>query len=337
MVTKVKKSTFNSQDNLGVVSLTDYLAIGDGVTDNTAQILAAIAAAIAAGYPLLVPAGVFITSPITMPSNLFILGDGDNSVLKLKSGSTAALLTANANCRITNLKLDGNKSAVSGSSVHGVAITSIANVKVVRATIINTLGDGINITGTITDNVVVHSCSITGFTRNGISWEAGTNVRIFDNSIRDSDVVASPGIGLSVSSTGNVVKSGIVTHCYSNNNAGGGYAFAGNGSKNVTNISVVGCFAVGNIGNGFRISTAERVILSGCVATNNTIDGYRLEGDVQNTRLVTCVADTNTSFGIREVVAGATPNYNGFLHCVVTGNGNNTITKVGANSTILSI
>ena len=78
-------------------------------------------------------------------------------------------------------------------------------------------------------------------------------------------------------------------------------------------------------------------MVTNCIAKSNTIDGFRLEGDVQNSRLTTCLANGHTQSGFREVTSGSTPNFNGFVYEVSTNNGTNTVTKVGANSLIVSV
>ena len=61
------------------INLLDYGAVGDGITDNSAAILAAFNAANASGKSLYVPAGIYnIASTVAVPSlqNIVIFGDG---------------------------------------------------------------------------------------------------------------------------------------------------------------------------------------------------------------------------------------------------------------------
>lgn len=76
-----------------MVSVKDFGAVGDGVTDDTAAIQKAIdeLSADGGGY-LLFPAGVYKTRPLSMKSNVAIIGKGAT----LKNVEYGTLLTANA-------------------------------------------------------------------------------------------------------------------------------------------------------------------------------------------------------------------------------------------------
>lgn len=328
MTNRVKGSGFRVQDTFGYVSLLDIAgASSDGTTDNTA----ALNTALALNLPLFIPAGVFITGPISVPANSRIFGYG---TLKLKAASTSSLLSIGSGTSIDSVTLDGNKGNVTGTC-HGIAITNAVATSITGVKIQNTLSDGVSITGTATDGVGVRNCDITGFTRNGITWTEGNDVRILGCNIYLSDSVASPGDGIAVVSTGNTASNGKIADCTSKSNVGRGFAFVGSGSKNVTAVTVASCTAKSNTGNGFHLLTAQRIFMTNCLSVGNSIDGFRIEGDTQNCRLSESGAFTNTSYGIREVTTGATPNLNGFIYNIATGNGTDTITKVGASSFIV--
>lgn len=74
---------------IGVIDVTDYAAVGDGTTDNTAALTAASAAAVTAGKPLFFPAGTYANA-----SNLTIaasLRAAAGASLKPASGVRVAL------------------------------------------------------------------------------------------------------------------------------------------------------------------------------------------------------------------------------------------------------
>jgi len=107
-----------------------YSATGDGVTDDTSGIASAITAAAASGGVVYIPAGTYITSPITLPPGVTLQGvngqgyynatstvpnSASISRLKLKSGSTNALISPDdggvnlaTHVRIIDLALDCN-------------------------------------------------------------------------------------------------------------------------------------------------------------------------------------------------------------------------------------
>ena len=332
MVTRVKLSSWNSGDNLKYVSVIDYGAKGDGSADDTA----AFVAALAVGSPVFVPAGTYIVSGISVPANVSMAGSGRASVIKLKSTSTLPVLSIGAGTDIKDLKIDGNKAAQT-VTCHGILATDAIQSSIENVTITNTKGDGINVTGTNTNYLQVTNCLITGFTKNGILVEAGKLVSIDTCYAGNSDAVASPGDGFSIASNGSTLNNISLVGCVSTGNVGRGYSIVGNTSKNVTDTSISDCHAFQNTSHGFHLLTTERDQLTTCTAKTNGGDGFRVEGDVQHCRLSLCNAHNNTGYGIREVTAGSTPNFNGFIYSITRNNGNDTVTKVGANSTVVSI
>jgi hypothetical protein len=98
--------------DLGVFNVKDILygATGDGATDDTTAIAAAITAAAINGGAVYFPAGTYIVSGLTMASGVYLAADG--ATIKLKSSSNAHLLdfTDVAGSGILGtLTLDGNK------------------------------------------------------------------------------------------------------------------------------------------------------------------------------------------------------------------------------------
>lgn len=334
MITRVKNSSINTVDTLGYINLLDVAgASADGTTDN----VAAINTALATGLPLYIPAGTFVSSPFTVPDNSVIFGSGNLSILKLKNVTNAAFITLGAGVTLSNICVDGNKGNQVSTGCHGIVVNNGAITNITNVRIKSTKGDGIKVTGTSTNGVCINTAVVTGFTENGINVTSGTNITLFDCYTSNSDVAASPGNGVNVLSDGTTLSAVVIDTCVSNSNVGQGFAIKGFGSKNTVDVSIASCLASSNTGNGFQLQTTERVVLTNCIAKSNTIDGFRLEGDVQNSRVTTCIANGNTQFGFREVTSGSTPNFNGFIYEVSTNNGTNTVTKVGANSLVVSV
>lgn len=334
MTTKPKGSSWNSVDNLGYVTITDAGCIGDGVTDNTA----AMNAVLALGKPVFIPVGVFLCGPITVPANTLMFGGGSTAVIKLKGSSVSSMLTIGSGTVLDNFAVDGNKASMSNPNLHGVVIANAANVQLKNLTITNTSGDGINITGAAPTGIKIKGCEISGFTKNGITLDNGTNVLIESCITAVSDIVAAPGDGISlaVGAVGYSTNLVTISDCISRNNSGRGIAVVGAGSKNVSNVTIKGSLVSANTGHGIHLLTAQQVLVNGCIAKSNNGDGIRLEGDVINSRISECIADSNAGFGIREIIAGATPNNNGLIYSVAVGNTtSNVITKIGAGSFVI--
>lgn len=103
--------------NNAVINVRDYGAIGDGTTDDTASMLAAITAQQAAGGVVYVPRGTYLMdcSEQTLSRPLVIVGEDEYaSVLKLKESASSAILRAvagNSSGRLVlrSLSFDGNR------------------------------------------------------------------------------------------------------------------------------------------------------------------------------------------------------------------------------------
>lgn len=98
------------------INVKDYGATGDGVTDDTAEITSALAAADATGgNTVYFPPGTYIveaSSPgITIPDNTRLTGEGNASVIKYKNGSTSTrmfFVYGGQHITIDNLSFDLN-------------------------------------------------------------------------------------------------------------------------------------------------------------------------------------------------------------------------------------
>lgn len=334
MTTKVKGSSFTFQDNANYVNVIEAGAKGDGTTDDTA----AFNTALGTGLPVFVPAGTYIVQPITVPANSIVFGTGALSVIKLKAAQSSAALILGSGTVIRDVKIDGNKANQSTSTAHGISIVNAVMTQLHSVDIINTYGDGINISGASTVGVRIRGGSITGFLKNGVLVEAGTNILMTNLHVYSSDVVASPGDGISLAPTLGGASIGLVSivDCISRSNAGKGIYIAGFGSKNVGNVSIKGALVSSNTGHGIHLITTQQIFIGDCISKSNGGDGFRLEGDTVYCRINGCMADGNTGFGMREIVAGSTPNNTTMYYNVALNNtAANTITKVGASSVVV--
>lgn len=122
------------------LNVKDFGAVGDGVTDDTAALNAAMTAA--AGERLYFPSGTYLTSEsVKIPSNTEIFGDGwASSVIKLTADSFAepcvtnaanivgeeASNTGNENIYIHDLCVDGNGYRANGSGSSGSSGSAIS-------------------------------------------------------------------------------------------------------------------------------------------------------------------------------------------------------------------
>lgn len=130
--TRLTTTTKPLSDSDGQISLDSYKgARGDGVTDCTDAIQAAMNKAVAVGARLYIPPGEYLVTQLVAPAGLVMVGGqpggyGGNvskdTKLSLKSGTNAHMITggqASAHVRISNIHFDGNKNNnTSGDIIH---------------------------------------------------------------------------------------------------------------------------------------------------------------------------------------------------------------------------
>lgn len=181
-----------------VASVTDYGAVGNGVTDDSA----AIQLAVNANDAVYFPAGTYrVNSPITLKSNNMVFGDGASSVIYYTGSATSqGALYANSgssssyveNLVVQNLKVLGDVASAGFSEfVHLIAFHGVRNCLIDNCEVVGFRGDGIifgsgDVAGQERHNidVTVTNCYIDGVNndnRNGISVIDGTSVTIENN------------------------------------------------------------------------------------------------------------------------------------------------------------
>lgn len=108
---------------LPIVSVTNFGARGDGSSDDTTAINAAMTACVTRiapknGCTIYFPSGIYLTSGLTLRSFVHMKGDGwGTSVIQLKPGTRADVITIPAdafNFSLTGLTLDGNAARNAG-------------------------------------------------------------------------------------------------------------------------------------------------------------------------------------------------------------------------------
>ena len=143
----------------------DFGATGDGVTNDTAALQAAITAA--AGKSLYIPAGTYIvTTKLTSNAAIDVFGDGFSSVIK-SNGILHTLEFTASNVFVRNLKLEAN----SASSAGGIKLNATGMKTVlIENVFFNKVGPAVNIF--TCNDVVVQNCifDTTGY---GVLQEAG--------------------------------------------------------------------------------------------------------------------------------------------------------------------
>lgn len=189
-----------------------YYAKGDGVTDDTVAIQAALNSGAKNVY---VPAGVYLvrdvtntanTPAITVPSGVSIFGDGHGSEIKLMAHSTVEHhvlhLDGVSNVTISWLKINGNRTAQTGVNdewSHCVAVYNSLNTKITNCFLVSAKGDGVCIAGLTTNGstgVEVSNCYFDDNYRQCISGVRGSQFRFIGNDFNNTVGVNAPGAAI---------------------------------------------------------------------------------------------------------------------------------------------
>jgi len=162
----------------GVFDVRTYGAAGNGTTDDTSAIKAAIGAALASnGGVVHFSAGVYVTSTLTLPGGITLQGIGWQSILKLKDGIDSHLVTtqgASTNYYgvVENLCLDGNRDK--NKSGNGLNLIAATNFRIQNVKIMNCAGHGIALSGSSAARTIapwIVNCGIYQCNGNGIDTD----------------------------------------------------------------------------------------------------------------------------------------------------------------------
>ena len=98
-----------------MVDVRDYGATGNGTTNDTASVQAAIDAAAAVGGEVFLPSGTFLVGNLTMGTGARLAGASQGGTkLRAAPGTTGNLLQIASFCQVTDLTIDGAGLAVTG-------------------------------------------------------------------------------------------------------------------------------------------------------------------------------------------------------------------------------
>lgn len=187
---------------------TDYGAVGNGTTNDTAAL--AVAATAAAGATLVLPKGVYLIDSLVLPAGTTLRGEG-SATLKARVAASP-VVTLSANCTVNGVSIHGNSFVKTGIDTGGSADFNITGCSITNcgsAGIVVSGSGGVSVRGHISGNTI-KSCD------SGIQWWGGdsavsSTVGLYDLTITGNSVETAAGgiwgsLGGRISITGNTVK-----------------------------------------------------------------------------------------------------------------------------------
>ena len=283
------RTTFSNVIGAGIesrshVSVKVFGAVGDGVTDDTAAIQAAIDAVTTSGGVVSFPAGVYlISSTLRLKQKTHLIGDGgffqnqfvDNdyriggTTIKLAPSSNCDMILVRmgqsdtstdkrSHCSIRNLHLFGNRSASQAPSANDL----------------NSTGDGVVIAGSryvTLENVVISKCAEDGLSMESYTYPNVSSVPSNNIDLRACAFLSNKGRGVSLAG-----GDSIMTNCQVGYNGSNGISVSGFGL-------VANNLVWNNQSNGVFVSSAEPTTLTGNKIYDNKKVGIYLGPGITTT------------------------------------------------------
>ena len=288
---------------VGYVTPQDYGATGNGVTDDTSAVQAAITAvSTAGGGVLLFPEGTYLcSSALTLASFVTLMGMGPGVSVIHQTTTTANGLTGT----------DLNNVTISGLTVTGPGSGS---------------GIGVNLAvsvNTTVPYVIIENVRVASFGSHGLELQS---VIVSRFSRVNAQGNGGDGWHLYGSPTGCHWNT-----CYSLSNSSGiGYHLIA-----LTYSSLSACAADSNA-DGYSLSGCTSVALTGCGTEANTTDGYILSGGSGNS-LTSCFIYENNHYGVHVTGSEVNAVVTGFVEHSPTGSAVNCIiTDSGTSAMIIN-
>jgi hypothetical protein len=229
-----------------VYNVRAYGAKGDGTTDDTTAIRAALTAAASGGTVMFPPGNYKITDYLTPPVNSKIVGSGDGATIITQTGSNKNIFQATDpyNISISSLKMVG----IGTGTGKGINFALSVNTNMMLITL-----DQITVDDVGSDGVYLENPIVSTFNRVNTHSCGGYGINLV-------------GVG-----TGVIGTSCTLTSCYADTNAGA----AGFRLSHMNYTSLVSCASDSNA-IGYLIDTCQGVSLSGCGAESCTTNGIKI-------------------------------------------------------------
>ncbi len=274
-----------------VVSVKTYGAKGDGVTDDTAAIQAAIEVVAGTGGTLLVPDGTYMINAILNSNKGLILRS--NMTFRMSSGAVLKAITNGSGGyailylpRVTNVNviggtLEGDRSTHTGTlgeSGMGITVATSQNVYIEGVTAKECWGDGFYIGGTNCTNITLCNVVADHNRRQGLSVVYADGVIVRNSTFKNTQgTLPEAGIDIEPNAGETVANMQILGCTFTNNSGGGiqnGVAIGNRGISFIRNVVIDGNVMVGN---GFNAANGQTG--GGGIEISNTA-GHRVTNNV---------------------------------------------------------
>ncbi len=302
----------------------DFGAKGDGSTDDTAAIQAAITTGKRVRFRPLTYSINGVTK-LDIPSNSCIEMD-KNTVLQVADhGASNAYMfwvASKSNVSISGGTIKGNRTST-GIGV-GIFLAGSTDIWIDNVRVENWRTDGLILSADGSNNpserVYVTGCRFNNQYRNGASVTSARNF-VFTGCVFSNTNGASPEAGLDIEPDNALfAHTGTLAGCIFFGNYGDGLkvqAGMGGGSYS-QDITITGCVSRGNIVNGITVNAVPRVSISNTVCFGNVQDGLSISAGSSDVAVSAVTVSGNGRHGL--VSAGVT----GATYVGVIANANST-------------
>lgn len=260
-----------------IFNVKTFGAVGDGVTEDTSAIQAAITAAnVAGGGQVVVPYGTYLSDTITLASSVQLLLNPGVTILSVDDLASSDYLL-HVPSSVTDVSIIGYGAIVtmdgqytSGEQRHGLGIENAQRVIVKGIKFTECGGDGIRFGGSTTADITIEDCWCDKNRRQGCSVSGGN--RITFNRCRFSDTgrgvsgYTSPMAGVDVEPLASRSCRDIAFRdCIFENNTGAGLVVNTVllDADEELSVSVSGCHFRHNYGNGITLANLANTHTAG--------------------------------------------------------------------------